>query len=83
MIDPMDLSTRPPVTEPIKQAITDAFAIVPEGKSGALIAIYDVGQQAGRLHFASKRGEHWKVGAWVGMTKDKKVEGSVAIQATW
>jgi hypothetical protein len=33
---------RPPVTEPIKQAIRDAFAIVPEGKTTAIVAIYDI-----------------------------------------
>ena len=72
---------RPPITEPIRQAIRDAFAIVPEGKSSALLAIVDT--NGARLHVAWKVNDHWKVGAQVGIPFGGKVEGSVAIEAVW
>jgi hypothetical protein len=74
---------RPPVTEPIKQAIRDAFAIVPEGKTTAIVAIYDIEGREGRIHIASKIGEHWRVGGWIGLAKEKRATGVVAIEAAW
>ncbi len=83
MTDPFDLTQRPPVSEPIKQGIRDAFAIVPPGKTSALVAIYDFGNQEGRLHFAWKVNKTWKVGAVVGIPANKRPSGWVGIEASW
>lgn len=72
---------RPSISDAMKQKITDTFAIVPPGKTGALIAIVD--EHGGRLHFAHKMGDHWKVGAAVGWTMGDKPRGYVGIEGSW
>jgi len=72
---------RPTVSEPIKQAIRDAFAVVPEGKSSALLAIVDT--HGARLHVAWKINHTWKVGAQVGVPFNGKPDGYVAVEAAW
>jgi hypothetical protein len=72
---------RPTIAEPIKQAIRDAFAVVPEGKSSALLAIVDT--HGARLHVAWKVNQTWKVGGQVGIPFGGKAYGSVSIEAAW
>ncbi len=83
MNETLDSLGRPPITEPIKQAIRDAFAVVPPGKSSAVLAIYDVASGEGRIHVAWKANDVWKVGAVVGYSKEKKFTGTVAVEASW
>lgn len=83
MIDVTDISNRPPVNGSIKAAITNAFAEVPEGKSSALLAIYDIPTGQARLHVAWKANNVWKVGAQVGWSKDTKLTGYVGVEAAW
>lgn len=84
MSDPFN---RPPITEPIRQAIRDAFAVVPEGRSSAVIAIYDLESEEGRLHIAWKAHESdrwsWKVGAVVGIPVHRRPYGTVAVEVAW
>jgi hypothetical protein len=72
---------RPSISDAMKQKITDAFAIVPEGKTGALVAIVD--EHGARLHVAHKINDHWKVGAAVGRPWSGGVEGYVGIEGSW
>jgi hypothetical protein len=83
MIDVTDITNRPAVTTGIKNAIKLAFAEVPEGKSSALIAIYDYNAQAARLHFAWKANNVWKVGAQVGWSKEDSLSAAVGVEAAW
>lgn len=76
-----DVAIRPPLSEAMRQKVRDAFAIVPQGKTGALVAIVD--ERGARLHIAHKLNEHWKVGVAVGKPWDGKFEGYVGIEATW
>lgn len=76
--DPFD---RPEISEPIRQAIREAFAIVPEGKSSAVLAIVDT--HGARLHVAWKVNDTWKVGGVVGVPLGGKPYGSVAVEASW
>ena len=87
VVDPFDTGARPPVTDQIKDAITNAFAIVPEGKSSALLAIVDM-QGNARLHFAwrvtnEESRVQWKVGAVVGKPKGQKPNGFVGVEVAW
>jgi len=77
----LDALGRPPVTEPIKQAIRDAFAIVPPGKSSAVLAIVD--SNGPRLHVAWKANDVWTVGGMVGVPLGKKPNGYIAVEAAW
>ena len=81
MPDPLTVGSRPPIAEPIKQAIADAFKAVPEGKRGALLAIVD--EHGARLHLASRVGKRWKVGAAVGKPFNGTVYGAAWVEATW
>lgn len=81
--DVTDRNTRQPITDSIKTAIRDSFAIVPEGKSTALVAIYDSEQKQARLHFAWKTNNTWKVGAQVGWSLHEKPTAIVAVEAAW
>jgi hypothetical protein len=74
---------RPYVSDSIKKAIKDAFLEIPEGKTSALLGIYDIETGEARLHFAWKANNTWKVGAQVGWTKDMKPIGYVGIEASW
>ena len=76
-----DILGRPPVSEPIKQAIRDAFAIVPEGKHSALIGIVD--ESGARMMLAHKINDTWKVGGVVDVPFGGKVTGYVAVEASW
>jgi len=81
--EPSDPFNRPPITGPIRQAIADAFAVVPEGKHSAILAIADLGTGEARLHVAWKVNETWRVGAQVGISKELKPDGYVAVEASW
>lgn len=72
---------RPPIAEPIRNAIRDAFAEVPDGKSSAVLAIVD--PNGARLHVAWKVNDTWKVGAVVGVPKGGKPFGYVTVEAVW
>ncbi len=72
---------RPPITEPIRQAIRDAFAVVPPGKTSAVLSIFD--EHGARVHVAWKVNDTWKVGAAIGIPYDGRPYGSVAIEASW
>jgi hypothetical protein len=73
---------RPPITEPIKQAIRDAFAVVPDGKRGAMLAIADA--SGVRMHIAVKVNDTWKVGGAVRVPTDgSRPDGYVAVEASW
>jgi hypothetical protein len=78
MSDPFN---RPPISGPIKQAINDAFAAVPEGKTSALLGIVDA--NGARMHVAWKVNETWKVGAVVDVPFGGKPSGYVAVEASW
>ena len=71
---------RPPISGPIRQAIRDAFAIVPPGKTSAILAIADLGTGEARLHVAWKIDDHWQVGGMIGISVDRKPEGYVGIE---
>lgn len=85
MIDVTSTSpvSRPPVSEPIKNAIRDAFAIVPEGKKNAFLGIYDIDTKKVRLHYAWKIDDMWKVGAQIGWSIHSKPTGFVGVEAAW
>ena len=76
-----EITGRPTVSEPIKQAIRDAFAAVPPGRTSALLAIVDT--HGARLHVALKINDTWKVGAQVGMPFGGKPDGYVGVEASW
>jgi len=79
--DAYALGNRPPVTEPIKQAIRDAFAIVPPDRSGAIIAIAD--EHGARIHVAQKIGGNWQVGGQIGVPLHGSVSGQVFVTGSW
>ena len=72
---------RPPITPDIKQAIRDAFAIVPEGKSSAVLAIFD--EHGGRLHMAWRVNSTWQVGAVLNVAVGGKSSGSAVVVGAW
>lgn len=77
-----DALGRPEVGQTIKDAISTAFAVVPEGKRGALLVIAT--EDGARAHLAAKIGNHWRVAAgagWVWETRD--VGAFVAISGVW
>jgi hypothetical protein len=76
-----DLQPRTPISDAIKASVADAFRAVPDGKSGALLAIAD--ENGARLHVAFKVGESWKVGAAVGRPWRGGVEGSISVVGYW
>lgn len=81
--DVMDRTLRQPISASIKEAINESFLIVPEGKTSALVGIYDTDSKEVRLHFAWKTNNTWKVGAQVGWALDKKPTALIAVQAAW
>jgi hypothetical protein len=81
LFSPAALEARPPVTDPIRQAIRDAFAIVPPGRSSAVVAIAD--EHGARIHAAVKVGGHWEVGGQIGIPIHGPVIGQVIIAASW
>jgi len=83
MIDVTSLFGRPSITEFDKNAIRDAFAVVPDGKKSALLVIYDIEAKQGRLHYAWKVNDVWKVGAQVGWSLHEKPKGFIGIEASW
>jgi hypothetical protein len=83
MNETADPFNRPPITDPIRQKIRDAFAIVPEGKTGAVLAIADLDTGEARLHAAWKVGDKWTVGAQLGWAKGKKPSGYVGVEFVW
>lgn len=83
MIDVTDKTDRPPVNEFTKLAIKSAFNIVPNGKTQALIAIWDFDAELARLHYAWKANENWKVGAQVGWSVRQHLQGYAGIEAAW
>ena len=52
---------RTPIADAVRQSITEAFAIVPDGKRGALVVIAD--EHGPRAVVAAKLNGHWKVAA--------------------
>jgi hypothetical protein len=76
-----DEGYRPPISDWMKMKVAEALAIVPDGKSGALLAIVD--ENGARLHVAHKFNDHWKVGGAVGKPWNSKWEGYVGIEASW
>lgn len=77
---------RTPISDAVKQSITEAFRAVPAGKRGALLVIADVddrGAVTARAMVAAKLGEHWKVAAGTAVEWDGPVTGTVAIQRVW
>lgn len=76
-----DPFNRPPITAPIKDAIRDAFAAVPAGKSSAVMALFD--EHGARLHIAWRIDDTWQVGAVVGIPLHSQPYGSVFVQAAW
>lgn len=83
MIDVRDKSNRPPITDPIRESIKNAFNVVPEGKNSALIAIWDFDAELARLHFAWKVADNWKVGAQVGWSVRQHLQGYAGVEAAW
>ena len=81
--DVTDRHIRQPISDSVKEAIRDSFLVVPEGKSSALVAIYDSEQKQARLHFAWKTNNMWKVGAQVGWSLHEKPNAIVAVEAAW
>lgn len=59
------------------------FSEVPEGKTSALIGIYDFDTGYTRLHFAWKVNDTWKVGAQVGWAQHSNPTGYVGVEAFW
>lgn len=72
---------RPSISDAMRQKVRDAFAVVPEGKTGALVAIVDA--NGARLHLAHKINDHWRVGGVVGRPWGGKFEGHVSVEAAW
>jgi len=77
----LDALGRPPITPDIRGAIKDAFAVVPPGKSSAVIAIVD--EHGGRVHAAIKVNETWKVGAVLDLPFHGRPTGFVGVMAAW
>lgn len=81
MTDPLG---RPLIAEGMKRQIEQAFAVVPDGKRGALLVIADVETKTARAHLAAKIHDHWKVAAGVGVPWDgKKPEGWIGVMGAW
>ena len=72
---------RAPIDHPIKQAISEAFKVVPPGKRGAMLVVSD--ESGTRMHLAAKLGDNWKVAGGGGVTWDLKPAGFVAVEASW
>jgi hypothetical protein len=64
-VSTVDLYGRTPIAEGMKRQISEAFAIVPERKRGALIVIAD--EHGARAHLAAKLNDRWKVAAGLGV----------------
>ena len=81
---PLDDKGRYPISEGMKRRIEQEFAIVPDGKRGALLVIAD--QHGTRGMFAAKldgKGR-WKVVAGGGFTwTENKPEGFVGVMGSW
>ncbi len=77
-----DALGRPEVGQTIKQAITTAFAVVPEGKRGALLVIAT--EDGARAHLAARINGNWKVAAGAGWAwETRAIGGFCAVEATW
>lgn len=81
MTTPQDPYDRPPITDPVRAAIRDAFAMVPEGKSSAVLAIVDA--HGPRLHAAWKVNDTWRVGAVINVAFSGKASGYICVEASW
>jgi len=79
--DASSLAARPPISDPIRAAIKDAFAIVPPDRSGAIIAIAD--EHGARIHIAQKIGNAWQVGGQIGVPVHGSVSGQVFVTGSW
>lgn len=79
MLDPLG---RTPLADGMKRQIETAFAVVPDGKRGALLVVAD--DSGARAHLAAKLGSHWKVAAGVGVPwTGKKPTGWVGVMGAW
>lgn len=84
----VDALDRPLIASGMKRQIEQAFAVVPEGKRGALLVIADSETNTARAHLAAKvyEGERWqwKVAGGAGFNwEGKKPEGWVGVMASW
>ena len=75
------MDSRTPISDAIRDSLSDAFKAVPDNKRGALVVIAD--EQGARAMLAAKLGDNWKVAAGVSKPWDGPVTGSVAIMGTW
>ncbi|HXG72302.1 MAG TPA: hypothetical protein VNJ04_16955 [Gemmatimonadaceae bacterium] len=73
---------RPEVGKSIKDSIATAFAVVPEGKRGALLIIAT--EDGARAHLAARINGTWRVAAGAGWAWDSRTVGAfAAVEAVW
>jgi hypothetical protein len=86
-VQQLDELGRPVISEPLKEAITGAFAAIPSNKRGAVVLIADRGSSEIRANFAAKLDEagNWKVAAGAGWEWGKKDPSTafVAVVGSW
>jgi hypothetical protein len=79
---PLDPFGRTPIADGMKRQITDTFAMVPEGKRGALLVVAD--EQGARAVLAAKFGEHWKIAGGGGVPwTGEKPTGWIGVIGSW
>lgn len=74
---------RTPIADAVKRDIVKAFALVPDGKRGALLI---VGTQDGATaHLAARINENWRVAGGVGVPwiAPKQTTFFVAVEGSW
>lgn len=78
-----DALGRPVISAPLKAAIAEAFATIPDGKRGALLLRADTDGNA-VFHVAAKINGHWKVAAGVATESGlRRPIGFVAVVGAW
>ncbi len=79
---PVDALGRPEVGTAIKDAISASFAVIPNGKRGALLVIAT--DDSTRLHLAANINGTWKVAGGIGFRyTERRPSGFVAIEGSW
>lgn len=73
--------TETPISDAVKQSITEAFRAVPSDKRGALLVL--VTESGAKAMLAAKLNGTWKVAANAQVDWTGQVTGSVAIQGSW
>src|SRR5687768_15259777 len=80
---PRELDMRPSISKAMTAEIDAALSAIPEGKRGAVVAIWDPWTNNVNLHAAAKIGDKWKVAATGGKRAGEGFTTRIGVVGAW